>query len=514
MDKMVRDGLDLSLKKGVTADLMAAVRATDRKPSPAKAKAGTYKKGRFDLDGLTVVIETPKGVARTGTTPDGRDWSVKMPAHYGYVLRTKGADGDHVDVYIGPRPASSDQVFIVDQLDLFTGGFDEHKCIIGCGDLIEAIQLYDAGFSDGKGPDRRGAITSMHWSAFKDWLMACDTTVPVSTGVVRLEKAERVAASIAAQYQNRIATGVASFFSWLLGDPADAIAEAAANTNSPADTAAVLVESDVRDRFTQAVRGIDSAFLASAKQSANSNLPPPGDKTLAFSFDQRDARSQLAIDGIKGELVQAIDEKQRQAIQIAVSEAVARGEPPDRMARQIKQVIGLTPSQAEQVGNYRRELESLDRNALNRTLRDGRYDGVVDRAINQGAPLTDDQIDRMVGSYQRRYIARRAENIARTESLRAVNQGQFDAIRQAVEGGEYGDVEIEKIWIATKDNRTRDTHRELDGKVVKGLDAVFITTKGNALRHPHDPAAPGDETINCRCTMAIRLVPRSGGDLI
>ena len=103
--------------QGITTaeDLEAAAQHADTQPTEAQKKAGNYQKSHVKLHGLDITIENPKGSTRTGTDRNGTEWSVDMPAHYGYVKRTVGADGDHVDVYIGDNPAS-DTVFIVDQI--------------------------------------------------------------------------------------------------------------------------------------------------------------------------------------------------------------------------------------------------------------------------------------------------------------------------------------------------------------------------------------------------------------
>ncbi len=99
-----------------------------------------------------------------------------MPAHYGYLKRTEGADGDHVDCYLGPNE-NSDQVFVVDQKDADTGRFDEHKCLIGFASEKEALKTYRAGFSDGK--DRVKHVKRMTVAEFKKWLDRGDTSKPV-----------------------------------------------------------------------------------------------------------------------------------------------------------------------------------------------------------------------------------------------------------------------------------------------------------------------------------------------
>lgn len=147
-------------------------------PTQAQKEAGNYKVGRVRLGGMDISIENPKGSARRGTDPNGKPWAVTMPAHYGYVRRTEGADGDHVDVYIGDHP-DSDRVFVVDQHDANTGEFDEHKAILGTNSREEAVALYDAGFSDGKGPQRRRAVTEMTVPEFREWAESGDTKAPI-----------------------------------------------------------------------------------------------------------------------------------------------------------------------------------------------------------------------------------------------------------------------------------------------------------------------------------------------
>ena len=71
--------------------------------------------------------------------PDGTAWSVTLPAPYGYIKRTKGADGDHVDITLGPSPQG--RTFIVDQIDPKTGRFDEHKLLGGFDSAQQAQQF-------------------------------------------------------------------------------------------------------------------------------------------------------------------------------------------------------------------------------------------------------------------------------------------------------------------------------------------------------------------------------------
>lgn len=159
------------------AEIAAARKDVDRNPTDGQKEAGNYQMGHVKVHGLDVTIETPKGGVRRGKAPDGTEWSVKMPADYGYIRRTEGADGDHVDVYLGPK-LDADRVYVFDQMDPATGKFDEHKVVMGAAHHANAREIYDGGFSDGSGGRRRMASTMMTVDTFKAWLDAGDTSVP------------------------------------------------------------------------------------------------------------------------------------------------------------------------------------------------------------------------------------------------------------------------------------------------------------------------------------------------
>lgn len=146
-------------------------------PTEAQKEAGNYKKHHVKMHGLDISLENMKGGKRSGVGPNGRRWTVTMPAHYGYIKRTQGADGDHVDVYVGPDHAST-KVYIVDQKNAETGSFDEHKVLLGFKSEAEARATYLRGFSDGKGAQRLGQIHAMSMDDFKHWLKG-NTTKPL-----------------------------------------------------------------------------------------------------------------------------------------------------------------------------------------------------------------------------------------------------------------------------------------------------------------------------------------------
>lgn len=145
-------------------------------PTEAQKEAGNYKKGHLTLQGLDIALENPKGSTRSGTDKDGKAWQSTMAHDYGYIKRTLGADGDHVDVFIGDQP-DSEAVYVVDQVDPKTGKFDEHKVMMGFADEQAARDGYLANYE--KGWKGLSAIKAMPLEEFKRWVKEGDTTKPV-----------------------------------------------------------------------------------------------------------------------------------------------------------------------------------------------------------------------------------------------------------------------------------------------------------------------------------------------
>lgn len=164
----------------VHAAIEKAAAQTDPEPSEHAKRTGNYDKGTCNVHGMPIVIETPKGAMRTGKDAKGKPWAVKMPAHYGEFEGTRGADRDPVDVYIGPDH-SSPKAWIIDQKDHRTGQFDEHKVMLGFKSKGHALLTYRAGFSDGKGAQRQGAVTEMAIPELKEWLASKETRKPAAS---------------------------------------------------------------------------------------------------------------------------------------------------------------------------------------------------------------------------------------------------------------------------------------------------------------------------------------------
>lgn len=141
----------------------AATSPTNDRPEPTRAQkdAGNYKKGHARVAGLDISIENPAGSSRRPEWPP-------LKNHYGYFKGTKGADKDHVDVFMTDRAEDESlPVFVVDQVNK-DGSFDEHKVVMGAPDEASARAAYLSNYAPGW--TGLGGITQMTQDEFKAWV--------------------------------------------------------------------------------------------------------------------------------------------------------------------------------------------------------------------------------------------------------------------------------------------------------------------------------------------------------
>lgn len=179
--KRVQSAID-SMQAAADIDEAAHEAATsplnDRpEPTQAQAEAGNYRKGHIRFHGMDISVENPKGSTRRGVAPDGTPWESELQSHYGYVLGSKGNDGDHVDVFVGPH-ADSKRVYVVDQLH-DDGRFDEHKAMLGYRSEEQAREAYLANYDAGW-ESHIGGITELPIGAFKSWVKDGKKRQPLS----------------------------------------------------------------------------------------------------------------------------------------------------------------------------------------------------------------------------------------------------------------------------------------------------------------------------------------------
>ena len=142
----------------------------------ARYSAKQTTSNHFKLHGLSICIETPKGQRRRPDWPE-------MPADYGFIKKTEGADGDEVDVFIGPH-RQSEMVYVIDQCDQ-QGQFDEHKVMLGYTNYKKAMDAYRAAYCKGW---KIGKVTSLTIEQLKNWLATGDQRSGIENQVSRYSR--------------------------------------------------------------------------------------------------------------------------------------------------------------------------------------------------------------------------------------------------------------------------------------------------------------------------------------
>lgn len=123
----------------------------------------------------------------------------------------------------------------------------------------------------------------------------------------------------------------------------------------------------------------------------------------------------------------------------------------------------------------------------------GKINGAVLQGILQGEPI-DDIANRLI---QVATMSRNAAvRYARTMCTGAENAGRMDSYERVKAMG----IQVQKVWLATLDDRTRDSHRELDGET-RETDEKF----SNGCLYPGDPSGEPCEVYNCRCTLITKI---------
>jgi len=250
------------------------------------------------------------------------------------------------------------------------------------------------------------------------------------------------------------------------------------------------------------------------------------------SFGGRNERAERIALELGSKLVTEVVDDTRALIAQTIRAGLEAGAGPRRTALDIggrmvngtRQggLVGLTSGQAGYVNGridpvtqrlipgLRQELAdpSTASHYFTRTLRDKRFDGIVRRAIADGKPVGQADIDRMAARYSDKLLRQRGETIARTETLKALNAGRQEALDQLIENPN-NDVQAQDVvraWDSTGDARTRETHAAADKQDPVPQGQPFIVG-GYSLMYPGDTSlgAPAEEVINCRCYVDVRI---------
>ena len=242
-----------------------------------------------------------------------------------------------------------------------------------------------------------------------------------------------------------------------------------------------------------------------------------------FTFNMRNQRVVEQLRETSSSFITSITEEARANVRTYLEEGFVKGNNPRKTALDIVGrinprtrkreggIIGLSKNQISWVNNAERYLRSLDKKYLNLTLRDKRFDKIVEKAINSREPLKEQDITRLISSYKNKALKYRADTIARTETIQTINKSEYMSFVQAIDEGVVRSEDIKKEWDDVPDNKERSTHRILGAKHGKGkgidFNDAFISLSGARLLHPGDKSlgATADEIANCRCKIKYRV---------
>ncbi len=127
----------------------------------------------------------------------------------------------------------------------------------------------------------------------------------------------------------------------------------------------------------------------------------------------------------------------------------------------------------------------------------------ITREITQGIlqgntmPQIADRLRRVVGMDENA-----AMRNARTSFTYAENMGRNESIENLQSRG----IPMEKVWSAVMDNRTRQTHRLLNGTTPDKATGLYgVGFLAHPLRFPADKSGDAEEIYNCRCRLSGQL---------
>jgi hypothetical protein len=202
-----------------------------------------------------------------------------------------------------------------------------------------------------------------------------------------------------------------------------------------------------------------------------------------FNFNARNPSASRAAHRYAAKRITEISTETRAAIRALVIRGLRENIPPRKLARMlagktegVPRLIGMHSRQAMAALNYQSQLEAM---------------GLATSTVN-----------RLMGKYVRRKIDERALNIARTETMTALNFGRNAAHNTALRKGLIPKG-AGKEWLITPDERLCKLCEPMSGVVV-GVRQKFQTARGPVAAPPLHPS--------CRCTTGLK--PIRGGKRI
>lgn len=235
---------------------------------------------------------------------------------------------------------------------------------------------------------------------------------------------------------------------------------------------------DVRKRIVRdlrTARGFDQSSLRELLQSVDNAVREFEERYRAFLRVQTQTAWQRGHDAVRDPLKAAVPE---------LSLMLPGVDPNLLIALQ-----GTTADLVTAVGNQMRA-------AINDQVR-LTVTGVQrpDQSLRNVTKLLSTSQQRVAGFQRRPTIAAQAEAITRTETNRVFGVANFEAMKSAKN---LAIPDAKKRWITNRDGRERPSHRALNNQI-RPMNHRFT----NGLMFPLDPSGPPQEVINCRCRLVV-----------
>ncbi len=273
------------------------------------------------------------------------------------------------------------------------------------------------------------------------------------------------------------------------------------------------------------IKAIDDAFQRGG-YAVGDTFPAyinhPDGSRFVFRFDMRNTRVEEYLKYHSSELVTRLTEDARNNVRSTLERGLIAGNNPRTTAldivgridpvtkKRIGGIIGLTQNQENWSASARIDLQQLSKKYFTRELRDKRFDSVVKKAIFENKPLPEETISRLITAYNNKALKYRADSVARTETIQALNRAEWEAHMQVVDTGALSENDITRHWDSSHDSRVRWSHNLMDKKYAEkgvGVNEPFISPSGAKMMHPGDTSlgASGAETIMCRCRVKTKV---------
>lgn len=97
-------------------------------------------KFRLTFQHIPINVDRPRGFQMMGHDAQGKPWARRYRYDYGFIPRTKGGDGDGIDVFVGPNKQAPESYWAIQRKP--DGKFDEYKVFLGFDNRDEAMVAY------------------------------------------------------------------------------------------------------------------------------------------------------------------------------------------------------------------------------------------------------------------------------------------------------------------------------------------------------------------------------------